>query len=156
MRRYFIVSLLLLLALPALAQDGSINEPTADDVNEIAGKMYCPVCENIPLDVCGTAACADWRDEIAIMLGDGLTEDEIIDDFVFRFGDRVVGVPQNTTLRVLSLAVPLLAVLALVFALFRFGFNRDRSNGHVLDRAGDDLPTLDELRAQIEHDVKGA
>ena len=53
MRRLLLIVLLLVLAtVPAAAQDTDV---TTDDVNEIAGKMYCPVCENIPLDTCGTA-----------------------------------------------------------------------------------------------------
>lgn len=96
---------------------------TDDEVNEIAGKLYCPVCENIPLDACGTAACADWRYEIRLQLEQGMTEQQIIDDFVLRFGDRVVGTPQDPTLRLLSLATPyvalLLAIIATVVALIR-------------------------------------
>ncbi|NQS91637.1 MAG: hypothetical protein HQ574_04445, partial [Chloroflexi bacterium] len=37
------------------------SDPTDDDVNAIAKQLYCPVCENIPLDACGTAACEQWR-----------------------------------------------------------------------------------------------
>ena len=60
--------LALLLALPALAlaqgEEPPPGGPTDDEVNAIAEQLYCPVCENVPLDVCGTQACADWRDEI--------------------------------------------------------------------------------------------
>ena len=31
--------------------------PTDDAVNKIAKQLYCPVCENTPLDVCPTEAC---------------------------------------------------------------------------------------------------
>lgn len=103
---------------PAAAQDGVPRTVTADDVNRIAQKLYCPVCENIPLDVCGTAACADWRDEIRLQLEQGLTEQQIMDDFVKRFGDRVVGTPQDPTLRALSLTTPIVLIaLGLLVAL---------------------------------------
>jgi cytochrome c-type biogenesis protein CcmH len=102
---------LLLLVLPAVAQPAI----TDDEINDIAAGMYCPVCENIPLEACGTAACDDWRNEIRLYLEQGWSEQEIIDDFVVRFGDRVVGVPQDPTLRALSLVTPwLVAGLALV------------------------------------------
>ena len=45
----------LLLATPALAQDAPVTD---DEVNEVARDLYCPVCENTPLDVCPTQACA--------------------------------------------------------------------------------------------------
>jgi cytochrome c-type biogenesis protein CcmH len=38
--------------------------PSDDDVNAIAKQLYCPICENTPLDVCPTKACADWREQI--------------------------------------------------------------------------------------------
>ena len=33
------------------------SDPTDDEVNAIAKELYCPVCENISLDACGTTAC---------------------------------------------------------------------------------------------------
>jgi cytochrome c-type biogenesis protein CcmH len=103
--------ILLLAALPALAQDSvPVSTVTDDAVNAIAGKLYCPVCENITLDTCGTAACADWRYEIRLQLEAGKTESQIIEDFVHRFGDRVVGTPIDPTLRALSLFTPWIVI----------------------------------------------
>ena len=71
------------LAGVASAQDGTLPTPvpgsqtrtvTSDDVNAIAKQMYCPVCENEPLDACRTAACQQWRAQIAQMLSEGQTE----------------------------------------------------------------------------------
>ncbi len=42
------------MVAPALAQG---QPPTDDEVNRIAKQLYCPVCENTPLDVCPTQAC---------------------------------------------------------------------------------------------------
>jgi cytochrome c-type biogenesis protein CcmH len=112
MTRLFSLIAVLALCLSAagvLAQDDA-GGVTADDVNAIAEKLYCPVCENIPLDVCGTAACADWRNEIRIGLESGMSEDEIVTDFVRRFGDRVVGIPQDQTLEALSVVTPIVII----------------------------------------------
>lgn len=104
---------LVLFGATALAQDGS-RAVTDDEVNAIASQLYCPVCENIPLDTCGTAACQDWREEIRLMLEQGMTENEIIDDFVWRFGDRVVGTPQDPLLRSLSLITPWVLIIVAI------------------------------------------
>jgi cytochrome c-type biogenesis protein CcmH len=113
-----LIIVLVTAALPGLAQDGGSIVATDDQVNAIAQKLYCPVCENITLDTCGTAACADWRYEIRLQLEAGRTEQQIIDDFVVRFGDRVVGTPQDPTLRTLSLVAPWVLIgLGLVTAL---------------------------------------
>lgn len=95
---------------------------TDDEVNAISHRLYCPVCENITLDTCGTAACADWRAEVRLMLEAGYTEEQIVSDFVRRFGDRVVGTPQDPLLAALSLATPWLLIGGGLFAaltLFR-------------------------------------
>jgi cytochrome c-type biogenesis protein CcmH len=116
-RRILFIALfaaLFLYALPALAQENAVTD---DDVNAVAEQLYCPVCENIPLDVCPTDACIQWRREIRVQLEAGQSPDQIIADFVRRFGDRVVGTPQDPTLRAISLATPvLLALAALVVA----------------------------------------
>ncbi len=95
--------ILMLIALTSvvLAQDGVQPTPpppakkvvTADDVNRIARQMYCPVCENEPLDACRTAACQQWRAEIAQLLSNGQSEQQIKDYFVARYGVRVLAQP---------------------------------------------------------------
>ena len=92
---------------------------TDNEVNAIAAQLYCPVCENIPLDACPTVACRDWRNEVGIYLFQGMTEDEIKSDFVDRFGDRVVGTPQDPLLRAISLITPWVLVGLMLFAAVR-------------------------------------
>jgi cytochrome c-type biogenesis protein CcmH len=122
---------------------------TDDQVNAIAKKLYCPVCENITLDTCGTAACADWRAEIRMQLEAGRTEDQIIDDFVQRFGDRVVGTPQDTVLRALSLVTPwiLIAGVLIIVGSMVIGHQRRRSRPIAT------APPTDEHAAQKYHDL---
>ncbi len=106
------------------AQGGATPPPKTvsdDQVNRVASRLFCPVCENIPLDTCGTAACAQWRDEIRLQLESGKTDQQVIDDFVARYGDRVVGTPQDPTLRALSLVTPwVISLIALGAAGFIF------------------------------------
>jgi cytochrome c-type biogenesis protein CcmH len=137
-----------------LAQDG--GTVTADDVNNVAKKLFCPVCENIPLDTCGTAACAQWRDEIRIQLESGRTEKQVIDDFVHRFGDRVIGTPQDPTLRALSLVTPwLLSALALLvagFTFIRWRLNQSNEPEFAPLAPANNTPLAD-YRARLEQDL---
>ena len=118
-------SLIFLLALAgallyvgvSLAQQG--NQPTDDQVNAIASQLYCPVCENIPLDVCGTQACEQWREQIRQMLAEGKTEREIKDYFVAQFGDRVIGRPPTHGINWLVYIFPPIAILVGAYILFR-------------------------------------
>ncbi len=159
MKPILIRAALLILILTAAAglagaQDTTRRTVTADEVNAIAKQMYCPVCENIPLDVCGTAACAQWRDEIRIQLESGSTPDEIIRDFVARYGDRVVGTPQDPTLRALSLVTPWIAA-GLVVALALYLLLRWwRQRPALATAAGATQPADDDYRARLERDLQ--
>ena len=115
-----ILALLLLVTLlvpvPTAAQD---NEPTDDDVNAIAKQLYCPVCENIPLDVCPTQACSQWRETIREKLADGWNEEQIKQYFVEQYGARVLATPPAKGINLLVYILPPAAFLIGVFILFR-------------------------------------
>lgn len=115
---------LCLVALAALAQPvrtGYAQAPTPsdDEVNRIAHQLYCPVCENTPLDVCPTEACRQWRDLIRQQLSQGWSEDRIKQYFVDQYGARVLAEPPRTGLNWLVYVLPPLVILAGAFLLFR-------------------------------------
>ncbi len=104
-------------AIPSVAQDGSEGDDsglkkavTANDVNKIAKRVYCPVCESTPLDVCQTQACADWRDIIRQKLEEGASEQEIFDYFSNLYGDRVLAEPPREGFSLLLWLLPLIIV----------------------------------------------
>lgn len=124
-RRAFGVTLLGLLIMAALssvpvaAQDST---PSDDEVNAIAKELYCPVCENIPLDVCGTTACEQWRQVIRDKLSQGWSEEQIKAYFVTQYGDRVSATPPASGFNWLVYVLPPLAFLigaAVVFRAFQ-------------------------------------
>ncbi len=93
--------------------------PSDDQVNAIARQLYCPVCENTPLDVCPTAACAQWRELIRQKLEAGWGEQQIKDYFVAQYGARVLGAPPAKGINWLAYLVPPVIILAGVYVLFR-------------------------------------
>lgn len=95
-------------ATPARAQ-GPVN--IDDEVNRIAKGLYCPVCPNTPLDVCGTQACIDWRADIKTMVQQGKTEQEIRDTFVARFGPQVLGAPPAEGFNWLAYILPVVGII---------------------------------------------
>ena len=112
-----LLALAFLLPPPAvLAQQPT---PSDDAVNAIASQLYCPVCENVPLDVCGTQACAQWRDLIRQKLADGWTEDQIREYFLTQYGAQVVGAPPPRGLNILAYVLPPLAFLIGLFLVLR-------------------------------------
>jgi cytochrome c-type biogenesis protein CcmH len=155
-----LVAMLVIVGV-ASAQGGPKVKVTDDDVNRVAAKLYCPVCEGIPLDTCGTAACEQWRQEIRIQLEAGQSAQEVIDSFVARFGDRVVGTPQNPALRALSLVTPwLLSAVALGVAgvtFVRWRTGQSRSEGPPVPVVSviraDQSEVMAAYRARLERDL---
>jgi cytochrome c-type biogenesis protein CcmH len=144
------VAVLLVISTVALAQETTVTD---DDVNAVAKRLYCPVCENIPLDTCPTEACIRWREEIRVQLENGSTPDQVVADFVARFGERTIGTPLDPTLRALSLVTPfVLAGLALIVGILTFSRWRRRP------KPAPSAPTLpaadaDNYRALLERDL---
>jgi cytochrome c-type biogenesis protein CcmH len=158
-------------ARPAHAQlvptPGGAPQPvSADAVNAIAYRLYCPVCPNERLDSCQTQACAEWRAVIAQQLGEGRTEGEIRAYFVERYGERVLGTPEDPLLHAISVYVPfVLAGIALAAGVSTFlrwrAAARANADAHRPDgdpyRSDADAyrPDGDPYRAQIERDLRG-
>jgi cytochrome c-type biogenesis protein CcmH len=93
--------------------------PTDNEVNAVAKQLYCPVCENISLDVCPTTACAQWRALIREQLADGKTAEEIKEYFVANYGDRVLSTPPTRGFNWLVYILPPLIFLGGVFLVYR-------------------------------------
>lgn len=140
--------LLLLINGLAAAQTPA---PSDDEVNRVAKQLYCPVCENVPLDVCPTQACAQWRATIREKLAQGWTEQQIRDFFAEQYGARVLASPPATGLSVLVWILPPLAVAAGAVILWRF------LRGHTRPAVGvppSELPPTDEYAARLEDELK--
>lgn len=151
----FALALTLLLASlwagSALAQG---KTPTDDDVNAVARQLFCPVCENTPLDVCPTEACKQWRELIRLKLSEGWSETQIKEYFVEQYGARVLAEPPRQGFSWLVYLVPpvLLAIGAyLVFSTLR----AMRKPESLAEAAPAPTPTLaeDDFR-RVEEELK--
>jgi len=103
-------------SVPTAVPVSSISD---DQVNVIAKQLYCPVCENIPLDVCPTQACAQWRELIREKLAAGWSSDQIMNYFMIQYGDRVLAAPPARGLNWLVYILPPVFILLGVFILYR-------------------------------------
>jgi cytochrome c-type biogenesis protein CcmH len=144
-----------LLPLGAVqAQDLPPQGPTDDEVNAIAKQLYCPVCENIPLDVCPTQACAQWRELIREKLAAGWSEDEIKTYFVAQYGDRVLAQPPASGLNWLVYIIPPLAIIGGIYILYR----ALRAWSQPAQEVAEDVPQVetldDDYVARIEEELR--
>ena len=144
----------LLVARSASAQDATPRPVTADDVNRIAKKLFCPVCENVPLDVCPTQACAQWRATIREKLAAGWSEPQILDYFVAQYGERVLAQPSTRGPTVLVWIIPPLALVAGAFVLWRFLRQMARPAPGTPAAAPTPPDPADEYAARLEQELQ--
>lgn len=155
--------------LQAAAQPTATAQPPAgkvvsdNEVNSVAKQLYCPVCENIPLDVCPTQACFQWRELIRQKIGLGWSTDQIKQYFAVQYGDRVLSVPPTRGLNWLVYILPPVAFLGggyLVFTVLRkmraAGSARSVSAHADLSQisASGVKPAADPYLNRIEEDLK--
>jgi cytochrome c-type biogenesis protein CcmH len=145
LKRSFWILGILLVCLSFSTGLASAQSPTPSDdqVNAIARQLFCPICENIPLDVCPTQACHDWRELIRQMLAAGKSEAEIKQYFVDHYGARVLSEPPARGLNWLVYVVPPLAFCAGIFLLF-MAFRTWRRTGSSSAAALVSDPTMPE------------
>jgi cytochrome c-type biogenesis protein CcmH len=112
----FFLVVIFFLVTPVLAQQPT---PSDDQVNALAREIYCPVCENTPLDVCPTKACAQWRELIREKLALGWTEQQIKDYFAAQYGDRVLAEPPIIGSNPLLYLLPPVFLMIVAFFVYR-------------------------------------
>jgi cytochrome c-type biogenesis protein CcmH len=143
---------------PGLAQDNPprpIEQVSDNEVNAVARQLYCPVCENIPLDVCPTQACAEWRELIRLRISEGWNADRIKQYFAQQYGERVLAEPPARGLNWLVYVIPPLAFLGGIYVLYRAfkSWNSSAAQAPVLPDsapAGDQ----DEYASRLEEELR--
>ena len=150
-RNLLILLILLLLALiwvtPAAAQKST---PPPDDVNRVASQLYCPVCENTPLDVCPTQACAQWRSLIRDKMAAGWTDDQIKQYFADQYGVRVLSEPPTPLIYIIP-PILLLIGIALLVRAYR---SMRRKPSTVEVQPASVTPADDSYASRVEAELK--
>lgn len=115
---------MLLAAMAAALAVATLRpEPSrAPTVNEVAGKLYCPLCSGLTVDVCELEVCADMRETIAEKLAAGESSEQIQAYFVEQYGQKVLAKPTTSGFHLTAWLMPfafLLLALAAVWAWLR-------------------------------------
>lgn len=117
----------------------------------VAKGLYCPVCPGVPLDVCDTQACYQWRALIKQKLSEGQTAAQIEGYFVEQYGERVLGAPRAQGLNLVVYALPAFAVSAGAAALYLFA---QRRTMHPAPISEAQLASSDPYRSRIEREFR--
>lgn len=158
LRLWIVLTVLVLAAVvPPLAAAAQTPGPSDDEVNAVARQLYCPVCENVPLDMCSTQACAQWRALIREKLAQGWSEEQIKTYFVEQYGDQVTGVPPARGLNWLIYILPPVVIAAGGYGLFLV-LRRMRKASGLSVPAASSIPASaaaeDEYIRRVEEELK--
>lgn len=144
----------------AYAQE-PVDAVSDDDVNRVARELYCPICENTPLDVCETQACEDWRQEIRDRLTAGQSDREIVEYFAEIYGDRARATPTNPVILAAPWVVAAAAGIYFVLLLRRW-LARGAEAGSTavpaptirLTKPSEGEPETDNYVARLEREIE--
>jgi cytochrome c-type biogenesis protein CcmH len=155
MKRFLWVFLVIGVVTFAMVKQVAAQTPAPSDneVNAIARQLFCPVCENTPLDVCPTQACAQWRELIRAKLAEGWSEDQIKEYFAAQYGARVLSEPPRQGLNWLIYIIPPVLMLIGVYILFR-AFQSMRKPLAVDEVEQPSAPEADKYLQRVEEELK--
>jgi cytochrome c-type biogenesis protein CcmH len=84
---------------------------TADQVNEVARELWCPLCSGVRLDSCELKACEQMRQEIALKLEAGEDAESIKNYFLAQYGPQILGEPPREGFNWLAWILPVVALI---------------------------------------------
>ena len=122
MKRFFIAWVALLVAVPAIAidQDKRFDDPEMQARYErLISEVRCLQCQNQSIKDSNVSLAADLRREIARMIEEGQTDEEIAEFLVTRYGEFALYRPRASGKMMLLWIAPFLLVLFGGYALAR-------------------------------------
>jgi cytochrome c-type biogenesis protein CcmH len=100
--------LLMFLILPV-----TVHGVSREDVLDVAKEMHPPGCtDSMTADYCMLSTAYDLRAEIAEMLAAGKKKQQIIDELVQKYGERILAAPQAKGFHWLAWILPGASIIA--------------------------------------------
>ena len=149
MKRVFAIAILLLLIAPAASLAASCQKTSLADVED---EVMCPVC-GVPLGLATEAPQANReRAFIQREVEACKSKQQIKDELVAQFGDRVLALPPDKGFNIAAYIVPALIVLAGMAAVATIAVHRRRNGA---DERGTSTPALaGDDAARLEADLE--
>lgn len=141
MKRLVVLLITALMMTSVLAIDTGkrFDDPAMQARYErLISEVRCLQCQNQSIKDSNVTLAADLRREIARMISEGKTDDEIKDFLVTRYGEFALYRPRTTGKTLILWVVPFLLVLLGIFALARI--LKHRMSLPLDDAAGDEEP----------------
>ncbi|HLZ08423.1 MAG TPA: cytochrome c-type biogenesis protein [Chloroflexota bacterium] len=132
------------------------DEPASESELQVERQLGCPVCTNLPLNVCDNQICLQMKGVIRDKLAAGETPDQVVAFFVSRYGDGVLLTPPQQGFSLAVWYFPVVAVLLGAFAIGAFLQASLLRQSRIDRRLGDADPDLEAYRREVRRDVDGS
>jgi len=106
---FIVLSLIILATL--ISKSFSLSESIDDEAREISYLLMCPVCQGQSVAESNSDLAKDMRSIIRQKLEAGESKEEIINYFVDRYGESILGYPPVKGVNLLLWILPALAVV---------------------------------------------
>jgi cytochrome c-type biogenesis protein CcmH len=141
MTKYFILLITLMISFPTYAVDKtSTNFATPEQeqrFKNLIDELRCVVCQNQSLSDSNAALAQDLRDEVRSMVDKGLTDKEITDFLVNRYGDFVLYrpplKPKTYILWIGPVILLLISIISMVYFIRRQKIANSQENKLTVD-----------------------
>ena len=132
----------------------SLTTTQTGEISNVEKRLLAPCCYTQSIAEHGSDMAVQMRNEVAEMVADGQSEEEIVDHYRNIYGDRILIVPDGLTGRILfslPVAISILACLVLYLCfrkMLRSGTVQRNSNAPQSRSA-----LSDALREKIEREI---
>ncbi|NIP31578.1 MAG: cytochrome c-type biogenesis protein CcmH [Candidatus Dadabacteria bacterium] len=132
--------------LPLLSYSQSIE----DQVTEIGNELMCPVCQGQSVAESNSGLAKDMRAIIKQKLEQGETKEQIIDYFISRYGDSILGAPPAKGMGYILWLLPFLSLCVGVFIIYRAisSFQKPAESSEILDNQNSEY--LEKIEKELD------
>jgi cytochrome c-type biogenesis protein CcmH len=107
MSRKYLISTLILISIIVVSVSGTSYALTVKDISKDITMVGCEML----VSNCQTDAAQQMRDTIAKKLNQGLTKEEIIEEFIEKYGEQVYAAPTKKGFNLIAWIMPFLSLI---------------------------------------------
>jgi len=152
-RRTGTVLFLLIVAVGVLAGGTAFADDISQKQLQVEKQLGCPICTDLPLNVCDNQICVQMKGIIHQKLSEGETPDQVVQYFVARYGDGILLTPPQQGFNLAVWYLPFVAVLLGGFIVWGFVRQSVRRQVQIDRRLAEVDPGLDEYRERVRREV---
>jgi cytochrome c-type biogenesis protein CcmH len=134
----------------------SLDAAAREDMLDIAKELHPPGCtDSMTADYCTLYTAYELRIEISNMLDQGKNKDQIIEELVQKYGDRILAAPKAEGFHILAWVLPGAAVIGggTLIALLVSAWVK-RSKSERMETTLEEQPISDEEQHKVDEQLK--